>query len=126
MSNEDNLPSPSVYCPSRFEPYWLSWRTERRRRGDRLDHGRPACGVRSFQSPIAIASIGGSVHMNKARRSIVAIGLFFAVCNVALKVIGNLLDGKAIELNMSVTWTAVFWFCVGLLIGYLVSKTPPR
>lgn len=62
-------------------------------------------------------------HMNKAKKSIIAIGLFFSVANVALKIIGNLLDGEAVALSMSLIWTAIFWFFGGVLFGYVVQKS---
>ena len=61
--------------------------------------------------------------MNKAKKSIIAIGLFFSVANVALKIIGNLLDGEAVALSMSLIWTAIFWFFGGVLFGYVVQKS---
>lgn len=61
--------------------------------------------------------------MNKAKKSIIAIGLFFSVANVALKIIGNLLNGVAIALSPNLIWTSIFWFFGGVLIGYLVQKS---
>ena len=62
-------------------------------------------------------------HMNKAKKSIIAIGLFFSVANVALKIIGNLLDGEAVALSPNLIWTAIFWFFGGVLIGYFAQKS---
>ncbi len=62
-------------------------------------------------------------HMNKAKKSILAIGLFFSVANVALKIIGNLLDGEANALSPNLIWTAIFWFFGGVLIGSFVQKS---
>nr|AGY30840.1 hypothetical protein [uncultured bacterium] len=64
--------------------------------------------------------------MSKAKKSIIAMGMYFAVANVALKFIGNLLDGDAIQINRSVTWTALFWFVGGLFIGYLNQKSQSK
>lgn len=64
--------------------------------------------------------------MSKAKKSIIATGMYFAVANVTLKFIGNLLDGDAIQINRFVTWTALFWFVGGLFIGYLNQKNQSK
>jgi hypothetical protein len=60
--------------------------------------------------------------MNRAVQAIIAIGLFFAIGNVVLKVIGTLLDGERVALNADLAWTAVFWFCGGSLVGYVLWR----
>ena len=52
----------------------------------------------------------------------IAVGLFFSVGNVALKIIGNLLDGKIIQLNETLGWVAIFWFFGGSLVGYIMWR----
>lgn len=60
--------------------------------------------------------------MNKSAQFVIAVGLFFSAGNVALKIIGNLLDGKIIQLNATLAWVAIFWFFCGSLVGYMMWR----
>lgn len=62
-------------------------------------------------------------HMNKASKFTVAVGLYFAVANIALKIIGKLLDGEMASLSTTFAWTAIYWFFGGSLIGYTIWRT---
>lgn len=52
-------------------------------------------------------------------RHIIRMACFFAIGNVALRLLGEVIDTGAVSLNLHTLYTAVYWAIGGGVIGYL-------